>query len=219
METARAQLLEQYLPLARRLAAVLYARRAVDHVEFGDYLQLAHVGLLEAMARYRPESEAQFATFATYRIRGSILNGVPKMTEVGDHISYLRRVQRERTRSLLDEGAAPSEFDALLDLVAVIALTHQLDELAAELEMEAPGEHEPYASRLYDDVQGQLREVLAELPNRERQIIGYHYFHQMRFDEIAEVLDISRGRVSQLHKQALAAVRQALRQRRLSELY
>src|SRR5262245_9861459 len=74
--TARERLIERYLPLAKHVAARLYAARAVPDVEFGDYLHLAYVGLLEAMERYRAGGDAQFATFATYRIRGAILNNV-----------------------------------------------------------------------------------------------------------------------------------------------
>lgn len=216
---ARAQLLEKYLPLARRLAAALYARRAVDDIEFGDYLHLAYAGLLEAMQRYRHGAEAQFTTFATYRIRGSVLNGIPRMTEVGDQLAWRRRVQRERTRSLLGEAdAVPAGFAAMLELVAGIALTYQLEELneAEESALHCAG---PYGSRLYEETQRRMRAILEQLPERERRIVHYHYFHQIPFDEIALLLDLSKSRISRLHKRALDQVREALCAARLSELY
>src|SRR5688572_1516991 len=92
---ARDTLLERYLPLAKRLAAALYAKRSIDDIEFGDYLHLAYTGLFEAMQRYQPDEGAQFATFATYRIRGAVLSGLPRMTEAGDQLAARKRQLRE----------------------------------------------------------------------------------------------------------------------------
>jgi RNA polymerase sigma factor for flagellar operon FliA len=216
---AREQLVHQYMPLAKRLAAMLYARRAVNDVEFGDYLQLAYVGLLEAMQRYRYDAEVQFTTFATYRIRGSILNSIPKMTETGDRLSYLKRARGERMESWLEPSGAPPKqgVPALIDLVMGIAITVQLDEIA-ETEMAEPTTtNDPYASRVYDDTQRRVKDCLAKLPERERSVIDLHYFHHMAFDEIAQTFAVTRGRVSQLHKRALERIRTSLQDRQLVE--
>jgi len=217
--TAREQLLEKYLPLAKRMAASLYARRAVNDIEFGDYLHLAYVGLLEAMQRYRDDANAQFITFASYRIRGSVLNGIPQMTEIGDQIAYAQRVQRERTEALLAHGKMPSNLTDMMDLVIDLALIYQIDEL---LEADEPNLHcpyEPYGSRAYEEMQCRLKTILAQLPERERKIIHYHYFYQITFDEIAMLLGVANSRVTQLHKRALELIRKSLQHSRLSECY
>lgn len=220
LEAARDQLLEKYLPFARHLAAALYAKRAVNDIEFGDYLHLAYVGLLEAMQRYRHDATAQFTTFASYRIRGAVLNGIPRMSEVGDQIAYARRVQAERTRSLLgDQKKMPDNVGGMLELVVGLALTYQIDELLEADEPNLQSQSEPYGSHAYDEMQRRLKQVLDRLPGREQQIIRYHYFHQMTFEEIAELMDLTKGRISQLHKRAIGTVREALRHSRLSELY
>lgn len=220
LEPAREQLLHKYLPLARRLAAMLYARRAVDDVEFGDYLHLAYTGLLEAMQRYRYNADTQFATFATYRIRGAMLNGIPRMTEVGDQIATLKRLQRERTRSLLDgRERVASPLAGMLDLIVGIALTFQLDELTESDEPNLHSASDPYGSCEYDELQRRLREVVERLPERERKIVYYHYFHQMAFEDIAALVGLSKSRVSRLHKEIIECIRDDLRSSRLSEIY
>jgi RNA polymerase sigma factor for flagellar operon FliA len=218
--SAREQLVQQYLPLAKRIAATLYARRAVDDVEFGDYLHLAYVGLLEALQRYRADTDAQFATFATYRIRGSILNNVPKMTEAGDRISHLKKMRRERIESWLEpSGSPPKEgVPALLDLVIGVAITVQIEEIAETESAEPTASTDPYASRVYDDMQRRLKDMLAQLPEKERRIVDLHYFQQMAFDEIAQSFSLSRGRVSQLHRRALERIREGLSERQLADL-
>jgi RNA polymerase sigma factor for flagellar operon FliA len=219
-EAARDQLLDKYLPFAKHVAAALYAKRAVNDIEFGDYLHLAYIGLLEAMQRYRHEANAQFTTFASYRIRGAVLNGIPRMTEVGDQIAYAKRVQAERTASLQrGEKKVPADLSGMLELVVGIALTYQIDELLEAEEPNLQSPTEPYGSRTYDEMQQRLRKILKELPEREQQIVRYHYFHHMAFDEIARLLAISKSRTSQLHKRAIDTIREALRKSRLLELY
>ena len=64
-----------------KLAAYAYARRGPQAPEFADFLQWARLGLMEAFDRYDPAREAAFMTFAGYRIRGAILNGLEHVTE------------------------------------------------------------------------------------------------------------------------------------------
>jgi RNA polymerase sigma factor FliA len=217
---AREQLIQRYLPLARRLAASLFAQRAVPDIEFGDYLHLAYVGLLEAMQRYRAGGEAQFATFATYRIRGTILNNIPKMTETGDRLSYIRRARKERAASLLAAEGKPvaATMSSLVDVIVGLALSVQLDEIADVEPAEPTPANDPYASREYAEVQRRLRDVLALLPERDARLIDYHYFQHIGFEEIAAIFSVTKGRVSQLHKRALERVRELMQQRRLNEL-
>jgi RNA polymerase sigma factor for flagellar operon FliA len=219
LESAREQLLHKYLPLARRVAAMLYARRAVDDIEFGDYRQLAYTGLLEAMQRYRYNAETQFATFATYRIRGAILNGIPRMTEVGDQIATHKRMQRERTQSLLEERQrAPSPLAGMLDLIVGIAITLQLDELTESDEPNLLSPNDPYRSCEYDEMQRRIREAVERLPERERKIVHYHYFHHMVFEDIGGLIGLSKSRVSRLHKETIERIRDDLRRSRLNKI-
>jgi RNA polymerase sigma factor for flagellar operon FliA len=48
------------------------------------------------------------------------------------------------------------------------------------------------------------------LPERERQIIVLHYFHALAFDQIALVFGLSKGRISQIHREALLRLRELL---------
>jgi RNA polymerase sigma factor FliA len=217
---ARERLVHLHLPLAKRIASSLYARRPGNQVEFGDYLQLAYVGLIEAVERYDVSADAQFSTFATYRIRGSILDGVPKMTESGDRISFLQRQRRERVRSWIEPSEKPARegVGGLLDMVIGIALTVQIEEIAETHSMEPTPAIDPYASRAYEDMQRRLRDVIGRLAGRERQVVDLHYFHHMGFEDIGRSLGVTKGRVSQIHKCALESVRAALHEGRLTEL-
>src|SRR5262245_2083763 len=90
---ARSRLVDVHESLVRTLAAELYARRPDGVADFGDYLHYGMLGLLEAIDRYDPDRGAAFATFARYRIRGAILNGIAKETEQREFRSYRARLR------------------------------------------------------------------------------------------------------------------------------
>lgn len=205
---ARNELVERYLPIAQKIAAVLYASRLDNSIEFADYLQYARIGLLEAVDRYDPQREASFATFATYRVRGAILNGIEKSTEVSTQKAHRRRLERERLRSVKD--ALPATDDAfmrMVDLTLNFAIGHLLEESGAWRPREADRASDPYLSFELKRLGERIKTLLETLPERERTIVRFHYFEHREFTEIAEMLDISKGRVSQLHARALQLLR------------
>jgi RNA polymerase sigma factor for flagellar operon FliA len=79
--TSQAVLVDRYLPFARSIAVDLYKKRFDDTIEFDEYLQYASLGLLEAIQRFDADRKIAFTTYATYRIRGSVLNGLETATE------------------------------------------------------------------------------------------------------------------------------------------
>ena len=58
-----------------------------------------------------------------------------------------------------------------------------------------------------------LRASVDTLPPNEQIVIRYHYFHHMGFTELADQLQLSKGRVSQIHKRALERIRAQLLER------
>ena len=88
---ARAELIESHTGLAKKIAASMYGKRYRDHVEFEEFLQFGIVGLIESVDRYDPGKGATFETFASYRIRGSIINGLARMTELRSQGAYRQR--------------------------------------------------------------------------------------------------------------------------------
>src|SRR5689334_236422 len=111
--TLRGRLIERYLPLARAAAARYYRLRPDESVPFEDYLQYARIGLVEAIDDYDPRREASFETYSSYRIRGAMLNGLGRESE----IAAQRTFWRTRTQEVFDvsaddassEGAAEEE--------------------------------------------------------------------------------------------------------------
>jgi len=229
---AREQLICHYLPYARIVAATVFSRRTHSDVEFEDYLQLARVGLVEAVDRFDPGQGAQFKTFAAKRVRGAVLNGLVSLTEKNQQISVKMRLRQERLEAAKDaaehaasgEGApeAPSRsggklFRYLAEVGIGLALgilledTGMVDAESFGSETHAPS---PEVSYFRKTETYQLRTVLHGLVERlteqQRRIIRYHYVQEIPFDEIATTMGVTRGRISQLHRQGLLRLRELL---------
>lgn len=207
----RDQLVQRHLNTAQKIAASLYANRINNTIDFADYLQYARVGLLEAVDRYDPARAASFTTFATYRIRGSILNGVEKETEKAAQHAQRRRALRERLKSVR-EGVEPNDaFTSMVDVAISLALGYLLEESGIWRPSGEDHAADPYRSLELKRLGERMVLIVKALPEREQLIVRYHYFEHMEFIAIAGLLGISKGRVSQLHARALKLIRDAYR--------
>jgi RNA polymerase sigma factor FliA len=205
---ARALLIERYLGLARRVAATMYALRSDNSVEFAEYLQYARVGLLEAMDRYEPERDVSFSTYASYRIRGAVLNGLETVSEQAAQKHYRREVMKERAESLQGKSGE-DRFAALVDFTISLALGYALEESGIWKETDESEGVDPYRVFELKFLQERLVRILEAMPDRERNLIRMHYFDHLDFQEIARRLGLSKSRIAQLHRSALTLMRQA----------
>ncbi|HZY18911.1 MAG TPA: sigma-70 family RNA polymerase sigma factor [Ramlibacter sp.] len=218
---ARSELLALHLPYARVVAASLYARRYHDDIEFADYLQYANVGLLECVDRYDPARGAQFRTFASRRMHGAILNGIERLTEKQQQITARQRLQAERLDRIkaqahrhdadgpLPASPEPPLFRYVAEVGIGLALAWLLDGTGMVEDAERSESVPFYRDAAVRQVRQRLDAIVGALPAQERLVVRSHYQQQMRFDEIAQMLHLTKGRISQIHAQAMRHLREA----------
>jgi RNA polymerase sigma factor for flagellar operon FliA len=212
----RDQLIGAYLPFARILAARLYARRTHMEVEFNEYLQYARIGLMEALDRFDPARGFKFETFAASRINGAILSALEAYSEVHEQVAARKRLVQARVETLKGEPPDAADPDALFGFLAEVAIGLAVGFALDQSGMyQAPEHGAHYQDNTYAGVElrqlrAHMRSLLDSLPGKHRQVLSYHYLQQWPFDEIAEAMQLSRGRVSQLHKEALLKLRKNL---------
>ena len=209
----RARLFDRFKAFAQALSHEEWRRIGHLGLDRADTDQLAYEALLGAIDRFDPLRGVSFQSYAAKRIKGAIRNALAKATEANAAHSAARRIERERVRSIKDtvdiETAKP--LDALRELAVSIATGFLISE-GSESRVEAVAESEPSA---YDAIAwrqfiAELDARIDELPQREAMILTYHYRGEIQFSEIARILGVSRGRVSQLHGQALKRLRSTL---------
>ena len=223
-ERARQSLITRYLPYARVVAATYYARRTHDEIEFAEYLQFASMGMIESISRFDPTLGVQFKTFAARRMHGAILNGLERLTEKNQQIAVRTRLRKESLQSLKEapRGAGGNrKQEDLFVYLAEVGVGVALSILLEGTGMMDAGAEETGASMSPEiryfrvDEMRQLRRVLTDLVGRlteqERTVIRYHYLQEVPFDEIAGMLGLTKGRISQIHRKALMRLRDWLR--------
>ena len=155
-----------------------------------DYLQYGIEGLSEAIDRFDREYGTKFETYAIKRIRGKI-------------IDELRKLQKK-----------PRVFNSANDEVIYtnIPLSHMSDdEEGYSLEETIPNDSIlPDESLEKQEMKEFLIAAINNLPERDRQIISLYYYENLGYKEIAQVLNITVSRVSQVHTRIIESLKSKL---------
>lgn len=210
---ARERLIEAYLPFVRTLAAHVYAGRYDHDLEFDEYMQFGTIGLIESADRFDPGMGVLFKTFAGHRIKGAILSGIENLSEKRVQVSSRQRLlaeRRESARTNLDKQ--PKDlFQQLADMAIGLALGYLLDNPVVYQHDESVVSTNQYSNVEMRQLSNRMEALVGNLPSRERMVIKYHYMNQLPFNEIAETMGMSKGRVSQLHRHGLELLRVSLK--------
>lgn len=216
------ELLQQHLPLVRRIAYHLMARMPAD-LDVNDLIQVGMMGLMEAAKNYAASQGASFQTYATIRIRGAILDELRRSDwtprSVQRKASQLAKathaVESRNGRSANDQEIARElnvsldEYHGMLRDTASCRLTsldsEGEDGFEAESDIESPLEQmqqQGFKESLVKEITG--------LPEREKLVMSLYYEEELNLREIGEVLGVSESRVCQIHSQALSRLRSRL---------
>jgi RNA polymerase sigma factor for flagellar operon FliA len=223
-------LLTEHMPLVKRLAHHMKAKLPPS-VEVDDLIQAGMMGLLDAINRYEDNHGAQFETYAVLRIRGAMLDELrssdwmPRSTR-----QNMRKVEEALSTLQQRLGRAPSESEvAKLLKVSLEEYQEMLFESGGHqlvyyedfheddgndtfLDRYAVDDSDPLRSLLETDFRQAVIDAIDALPPREKLLMGLYYEEELNLKEIGAVMGVSESRVSQLHTQAVARLRAALRE-------
>lgn len=186
--------------------------------ELDDLIAFGFHGLLEARNRFDPSRGVQFGTFAYYRVRGAVLDGVRKMAYLPRRVHQKRRAAEAIDWELESRGEARAATPgAKADVEATLAaIDDVLGKISASFMLAAVGQDEDAApespeEQLVEASERQrLRSALAVLPERERIVVQGMYFEGRNLDDIGAQLGISKSWACRIHTKALGLLRAAL---------
>lgn len=211
----RTALFNLYHKSAKQLARREMMKRPKHGLEPLDFEQFAYSGLLEAMDRFDPAAGTAFMSFAKHRIRGAIVTGLYTSNERGAQYSHARAKHRDRLKSLETTPKDQSALEQLSDLTAGLAIGFLLEELGyAAGPTTKDAYRSAYESLSWNETKSALQDALKELAPPQPEILKQHYFGGLKFNQIAKLLKLSSGRISQLHRSALDQLRKRLRSSR-----
>jgi RNA polymerase sigma factor for flagellar operon FliA len=214
---------EDLLPLVKSIALRI-RMKLPDFIELDDLMQAGLIGLLNACQSYDPQQGATFQTYASIRIRGAILDELRRndwlprsvQTQLGEVSRAIAKVEARqgqvpRDHEVAEEmGVSIEEYQQLTAKLSSARLVY-LD-AGTDSEELPVSVAEPEAQNSEEELRDLLRSGIEKLPERERLMMSLYYVEELNIREIAAVLEVTEGRVSQLHGQALARLRSQLGQ-------
>jgi RNA polymerase sigma factor for flagellar operon FliA len=229
--TNRDQLVLDHVGLVKALAQRL-AQRLPAQVEMTDLVSVGVLGLIDAATRYKASTGVPFDAFARRRVQGAMLDALrdldwaPRSLRKSrrDLDSTIARLRHELKREPNDAEIAGSmqlsetEYDRLLEQVKSLELgaLRQLDATSQEggslIEMIIDPEEGPEARLERTELRAHLGKAIAQLPDRERQILALYYEEELTMAEIGAVIGVCESRVSQLRSLALSRLRVTLKE-------
>jgi RNA polymerase sigma factor FliA len=206
--------------------------RLPQHVDLEDLVSAGVIGLIEASRNFDSSKNAQFKTFAKFRIRGAILDSLRE-------IDWGSRLMRRRGREIADAtarlearlGRKPAEAEIaaemnvdpeyLRKIVAQLDVLHitgqqvvrsQDSSETIDLIEAAPSLDDPDAFDLClkGEMRVHLAEAISKLTEREQLILSLYYREELTMKEIAQVVGIALSRVSQIREAAVIKLRKYL---------
>ncbi|WP_088105114.1 FliA/WhiG family RNA polymerase sigma factor [Halalkalibacter urbisdiaboli] len=196
-----------------------------------DLLSHGLLGLFDALEKFEPDRDLKFDTYASFRVRGAIIDGLRKE-------DWLPRSMREKIKKVeatverleqvmgrnvtCDEVAKELKMDS--NEVAQVMTEHFVSNMLSIDEPTQESErNETYAatiedkrmlspeSKLVEDAtKKELASIISQLSEKEQLVISLFYYEEMTLTEIGQILNLSTSRISQIHSKALFRLQQVM---------
>ncbi len=233
MSEDKQRLLIEMLPQVKRIAFKV-RQHLPTHVELDDLIANGIMGLVDAVAKFDTAKQVKLESYARYRIRGTILDGLrsadPASRDLRRKNKKIQKAYRELEgklgRPVLDEeiaaamGMGLDQWHTALGEIMTVG-----SNVGARITSAGPTAKRPSVDPALltgDDVdpfdlcyrqeqKDMLGRALSHLRERERELINLYYHQDMTMKQIATQMHIDESRVSQLHAAALARLRIAMK--------
>ena len=229
-DVEREHALMEQLPQVRYIARRIH-ERLPRHVPFEDLVHAGVLGLIDALNKFDQSKHVQFSSYAKFRIRGAILDNLRELDWSPRDLRRKGRMVEQAYGNLCGTlGRAPTENEIArelgLELRELQSLLAELDGLElGSLRVESPhdgkeedlldhipnaAEETPFSACLRSEQKHLLADAIAELPDKERQVLSLYYYEELTMKEVGAVLGIGESRVSQIHSLAMIRLRARL---------
>jgi RNA polymerase sigma factor for flagellar operon FliA len=221
-QQAREEIILKHLGLVRYAVGRIIIMLP-DHIEADDLESYGIIGLIQAVEKFNHQRGVEFSTFALPRIKGEIYDYLRSRDWLPDNMRReIKLVEEERENFKAETGSEPDQ-KKLAELAGIkedrlntikrhsqlanwISLSHDfegvelIELIAADLEQAVDQLTEEEAVDL-------LAEKLDQLSENEKLVLTLYYYEELTQAEIAEIIELSAARVSQIHSQAIRRLR------------
>jgi RNA polymerase sigma factor for flagellar operon FliA len=224
----RERLILEHLPQVRLIARRIQ-ERLPENIGLEDLVSTGVIGLISAIDRFDPRHNVKLKTYAEYKIRGAILDGLRGL-------DWAPRQKRRKAKQIEAAIAAaeqhlkrsPAEEEIAAQLAIPIEVYHQWlveirglnitsleytgGERGRDMLHYLPDSGRNLPSLLLEksELERLLAKSIAAIPEMERRVLGLYYHEELTLREIALVVHLHESRISQLKSQAILRLRSHL---------
>ena len=210
--------IEANLPLVKKIAGEVY-RSIGRSMDIADLIAYGTQGLIEALDRFDPKRGFTFSTFAYYRVRGAVWDGVRTMgwrargqsARFAQAADLVLQQAHEDAPASGSTGEAAAVERAITQVAAAFVVTLDDDRLARTASTGPDAEAE--LGRAMEATL--LRGVLLQLPDKERALIESMYFEDKSLTDAGAAIGLSKSWACRLHARALKLLAEALAEKGL----
>ena len=216
------KLILHYAPIVKYVAGRLMVHIG-QNVEFDDLVGYGIFGLIDAIEKFDPAKGVKFETYASFRIRGTIIDNIRRMDWVPRTLrqknkqieNVIIKLEEELGRSPTDEelaGALGLSPDETVDLLRKASI-HSLVSLDDFLEQNYEKSHVSLVTNSSDSPEEltedkerkiKLAEAINNLKDKEKLVITLYYYEGLTLKEISSIMKVTESRVSQIHTKAIS---------------
>ena len=227
-KSERDRLIIDHLPLVKAIAVRVHENLPV-HVDLDDLVHAGVLGLFDAVAKYMPDKNVAFSSYAKHRIKGAILDSLRQLDWASRDLRRRHKQVEAATRELSavlhrnpTEGELAQKMGVEVDrwrqlvadmqcvgLISISARRADQEDLPAP-DYPAKADTQPDNICAQAELHDFLWQAMQVLPERYRKIVVLYYTKDMTMREIGDLLGINESRVSQIHKSALEKMATAL---------
>ena len=224
----REQIIIEYVSLVKLVAGRLNMYLGYT-VEYDDLVSYGVFGLIDAIDKFDFDKNIKFETYASLRIRGSILDHIRKLDWIPRSVRQKQKqldaaiasLEKEKGVNVTDKDIAEKLGISLeeyrnwesLSNISNIASLDEFIELGTDggvKEFRNTTYIEPEESIDNDEVKKMIMDALELLTEKEKKVVLLYYYEDLTLKEVAKVLEVSESRISQLHSKALEKMKKHL---------
>jgi len=200
----RNAIFEYYFPWCRNIASKLFLDFQHHMMEWHDFMHTSSLSLLASIEKFTPARGVPFEAYAYPAIKGSVVDELKIFTK--DHDKATKNMEFEEYKKdriyLPEDNSDP--LSAIVDSAIGLAFGMFLEDGIFDNTINAAGPQVHYEKNI---IHKTIISLLNHLNRQQVFVLKSHYFQHLSFIEIATILELSKARISQIHRSGIMSLK------------
>lgn len=229
------ELVKKHIPLVKYIASRVIIGKT-KYIDYDDLVGYGMLGLMDAMKKFDPSKGMKFSTYASIRIRGSMIDELRRTSPISksamDKLNrYNEAIEKLQMKNFkepkLEEVAKEldislkevSKIENYINYISIISLENFIfsDEDDVSIMATVVDKNSPSPEKILEEKEliEYLERAINKLKERDKIVLSLYYYERFTLKEIGKVLEVSESRVCQLHSRAIVHLRNELKKMKI----